>query len=126
MRRQVDSFDLELRDVGPLLQLGVRSDGAGGPAAPWLLDWVAVTGPARLTAGAAAGGDAAAATAPGVGPGGGTGEGRAVVWFVARRWLDAVRGLEVTLGAQAAAPEGAGAGGGAAVYGVTVHTSDLR
>ncbi|KAI8463909.1 MAG: Lipase/lipooxygenase [Monoraphidium minutum] len=98
-RGQEDVFVLRLPDVGPLRQLRVRSDGAGAAPA-WHLDAVAVTAPAA---------------APG--------QQESRWWFVARRWLDAGHGLEVTLDAQAAPPDG---GAATAPYLVTVVTSDVR
>lgn len=43
-------------------------------------------------------------------------------WFVAKRWLDETRGLEVVLDAGDRAPQGAAA----LEYIITVHTSDVR
>jgi hypothetical protein len=52
---------------------------------------------------------------------GGFGHGGQPVWFVARRWLDAVHGLEVLLEAQGSDPAKS-----LVTYAVEVYTSDLK
>lgn len=107
---QEDVFTLRLPGIGPLRQLGVRSDGAGDAPA-WHLDTVCVE--ATLADGHSIKGRH---EHPGLG----------TWWFAARRWLDSARGLEVLLDAAEGAPPPASGAGSSVLYSVTVVTSDIR
>eukprot|EP00878_Enallax_costatus_P043853 GHUV01051949.1.p1 GENE.GHUV01051949.1~~GHUV01051949.1.p1 ORF type:complete len:660 (+),score=218.20 GHUV01051949.1:276-2255(+) len=121
-RGKEDAFTLQLPDLGMLTHLGVKSDGTGqGPA--WHLDKVCIIPPAVPSALAApAQGKTANSLQPGRrGSSGNTGLPGQPVWFVARRWLDVVHGLEVLLEVQAADPAKS-----LVQYQVEVHTSDVK
>jgi len=106
-----------LPDVGvPLRRLSVRSDNAGASPA-WHLDWVAVT--AAINDGPPPHHHYKQQQQRMVGQ---KVEGR-TWWFVAQRWLDETRGLEVQLDAQDAPPVAAA---DQQLYTLSAHTSDIR
>jgi hypothetical protein len=96
---QEDVFTVLLPNVGCLTHLGVRSDGSGKQPT-WHLAKVCLQPQAQQ-------GQQQGAGLP--------------VWFSAHRWLDATRGLEMLLPAQAEDPDQ-----NLQLYTVQVYTSDIK